>query len=120
MGQGSLLGNLYRFLYSSAMTVLDSAAPLLITEGQKRGLSRLAADAEQGNATLLKRRGVPVAAVVGYGELQRIANIERDLIDVALVLTRAATDSGRRTSLDDVIERFGFTREDLNAMDDPA
>ena len=102
------------------MTVLDSAEALLITEGHKRGLSRLAADAEHGHPTVLKRREVPVAAVVGYGELQRIANIERDLIDVALVLTRAATDTGRRTSLDEVIERFGFSREQLTAMDDPA
>jgi hypothetical protein len=102
------------------MTVLDGAEALLITEGHKRGLSRLAADAEHGHATLLKRREVPVAAVVGYGELQRIASIERDLIDVALVLTRAATDTGDRTSLDDVIERFGFSREQLNGMEDPA
>ncbi len=114
------LGNLHRFLYSFAMAVLDDAEALLITEGHKRGLSRLAADAEHGHATLLKRREVPIAAVVGYGELQRIARLERDLIDVALVLTRAATDTGRRTSLDDVIERFGYTREQLNAIDDPA
>jgi hypothetical protein len=102
------------------MSVLDSAEPLLITEGHKRGVARLAADAEAGQATLLKRREVPVAAVVGYSELQRLARLERDLTDVALVLSRAATDSGRRTSLDDVIERMGFTRDQLNAMDDPA
>lgn len=102
------------------MIVLGSAEAVLITEGQKRGLSRLAADAEAGQPTVLKRREVPVAAVVGYGELQRLASMERDLIDVALVLSRAATDTGRRTSLDEVIERFGFTREQLQAMDDPA
>jgi hypothetical protein len=102
------------------MSVIDSATALLITEGHKRGVSRLAADAEAGHPTVLKRREVPVAAVVGYEELQRIAGVERDLIDVALVLSRAASDTGRRTSLDEVIERFGFTREQLENMDDPA
>jgi hypothetical protein len=102
------------------MTVLDSAASLPVTEGQKRGLSRLAADAEAGHPTVLKRREVPIAAVVGYNDLRDIASMERDLTDVALVLTRAATDTGRRTSLDAVIERFGFTREQLHSMDDPA
>lgn len=102
------------------MTVLDNAEALPVTEGQRRGLSRLAADAEAGQPTVLKRREVPIAAVVGYSELREIASLERDLTDVALILTRAATDSGRRTSLDAVIERFGFTREQLNSMDDPA
>ena len=119
-GYGTSACNLHRFLYSFGMTVLDSAESLLITEASKLGVSRLAADAEEGHAKVLERRGRPVAAVVGYGELQRIAEMERDLVDVALVLTRAATDTGARTSLDDVIEKFGFTREQLNSMDDPA
>jgi hypothetical protein len=33
-----------------------------------------------------------------------------DLRDAALVLVRAATDTGARTSLDDVIAAFGFER----------
>ena len=40
-----------------------------------------------------------------------------DLRDLALVLSRVATDSGRRTSLDDVIAAYGHTRESL-AEDD--
>jgi hypothetical protein len=37
---------------------------------------------------------------------------------LALVLTRIATDSGQRTSLDGVLEAFGHTRESLAALPD--
>jgi hypothetical protein len=63
--------------------------------------------------TVLLRHAVPVAAVVGYNDVRRIAEMERDLTDVALVLTRAATDNGRRTARDDAIAAFGFTRDEL-------
>jgi hypothetical protein len=46
--------------------------------------------------------------------------MERDLVDAALILSRAATDNGNRTSLDDVIAGLGYTREQLEALDDPA
>lgn len=102
------------------MTIFTGAEAVLITEAGRRGLSRLVADAEAGHPTVLRRRAEPVAAVVGYGDVQRLAELERDLTDVALVLSRAATDSGRRTSLDAVIASSGYTREQLAAMDDPA
>jgi hypothetical protein len=41
-----------------------------------------------------------------------------DLRDVALVLSRMIADTGRRTSLDDVIAAFGHTRESLAVIDD--
>ncbi|WP_186301155.1 hypothetical protein [Rhodococcus sp. WB9] len=41
--------------------------------------------------------------------------LERDLRDLALVLARAATDTGVRTDLDAAIERYGFTRADLGS-----
>ena len=61
----------------------------------------------------------PVAAVISYRELQRLQALERDLVDVALVLARSATDNGRRTRLEDVIESLGHTCEQLEAMDEP-
>lgn len=100
------------------MTVAE-AEPLPITEASRRGVSRLVADAENGRATILRRHGEPVAAVISYREFQRLQALERDLVDVALVLARSATDSGRRTSLDDVLADLGYTREQLNAMDEP-
>ena len=58
--------------------------------------------------------------MISFRELQRLQGIERDLVDVALVLARAATDNGRRTPLDAAIEALGFSREQLASVDDPA
>jgi alkylated DNA nucleotide flippase Atl1 len=102
------------------MNLLADAENVPIAEAASRGVSRLAAAAEAGQVTVLRRHSVPVAAVVSYGEVQRLSGLERDLTDVALVLARAATDSGSRTALDDVIGSFGFTRDELDALDDPA
>ncbi len=98
---------------------IDLARPLPITEASRRGVSRLVADAEGGQTTILRRHSEPVAAVIGYQELLRLQALERDLVDVALVLARAATDDGQRTSLDEVIDGFGYTRGQLEAMDEP-
>src|SRR5450756_360148 len=76
---------LHRNLYSFFMTVAE-AEPLPITEASRRGVSKLVADAENGHATILRRHGEPVAAVISYRELQRLQALERDLVDVALVL----------------------------------
>lgn len=111
---------LHRFLCSFAVTIFADAENVAITEASRRGVSKPVADAEAGHTTILRRRSEPVAALVGYQDVQRLAAMERDLTDVALVLTRAATDNGRRTPLDDVITSFGFTREQLNKFDDPA
>lgn len=91
-----------------------------IAEASRRGVSKLVADAENGHPTILRRHAEPVAAVISFHELQRLQGLERDLVDVALVLARAATDTGRRTSLDEAIESLGFTRDQLASMDDPA
>jgi prevent-host-death family protein len=99
---------------------MAAAEPMPITEASRRGVSKLVADAESGHPTVLRRHAEPVAAVISFRELQRLQALERDLVDLALVLTRAATDTGRRTSLDDVIASMGYTREQLASMDDPA
>jgi len=52
------------------------------------------------------------------GRLAEIEEAAADLRDLALVVARAVTDSGRRTSLDDVLEAFGETRESLAALPD--
>jgi prevent-host-death family protein len=102
------------------MSILDGSEAVAITEAGRRGVSRLVADAEAGHSTVLRRRAEPVAAVVSYRDVQRLAELERDLVDVALVLARSASDSGNRTSLDDVVTSLGYTREQLDSMDDPA
>jgi prevent-host-death family protein len=100
------------------MTILHDAHELSVTEATQRGVAGLVAEAEQGADLVVTRRHRPVAAVVGIGRLAELDEAAADLRDLALVLARAATDTGRRTSLDDVLEAFGHTRESLAALPD--
>jgi hypothetical protein len=47
--------------------------------------------------------------------LEELRELERDLWDIALILTRAATDTGARVGLDEVITAFGYDRTTLEA-----
>jgi PHD/YefM family antitoxin component YafN of YafNO toxin-antitoxin module len=110
--------NLYSLLYSFAMTVLHNPHELSVTEATQRGVAGLVADAEGGTDLVVTRRQHPVAAVVSMSRLAELEEAAEDLRDLALVLARAVTDSGGRTSLDDVLEAFGHTRESLDELPD--
>lgn len=97
------------------MTFAGFDASLSVTDASRRGLSRLVADAEAGAGVVVERRGVAAAVVVGAHRMRSILQREDDLRSAALVLTRAATDDGNRSSLDEVIAAFGFDREELEA-----
>jgi len=64
---------------------------------------------------IVSRRGKPAAVVVGVERLASILRREDDLRSAVLVLTRAATDDGNRTTLDSAIAAFGFERAELEA-----
>ncbi len=113
---GVPLANLYRYLYNYCMTIMRDVHELSVTEATKRGVAGLVAEAEQGADLVVTRRNHPVAAVVGIARLELLESAESDLRDLALVLTRAAADTGRRTSLDDVLAAFGHTRNSLAAL----
>jgi prevent-host-death family protein len=98
------------------MTIIRNAHELSVTEAAQRGVARLVAEAEQGAYLVVTRRNHPVAAVVGIARLELLEAAESDLRDLALVLARAATDTGSRTSLDDVLAAFGHTRDSLAAL----
>jgi hypothetical protein len=53
--------------------------------------------------------------VVGVNRLAELEELERDLRSAALVLSRALTDTGEPTSLDDAIVALGFDRAALEA-----
>lgn len=100
------------------MTILRDAHELTVTEASQRGVAKLVAEAEQGSDLVVTRRHRPVAAVVGMDRLAALEAAASDLHDLALVLARSASDTGRRTSLDDVLAAFGHTRESLDALPD--
>lgn len=98
------------------MTILEGAPTVVsVTEATRKGVAKLTRDAEQGHDTVVARHGNPVAAMVSMRRLAELRELERDLRDVALILTRAATDTGARTGLDEIIAAFGYDRATLEA-----
>lgn len=95
------------------MPQVDTQDLISISEANKIGISALVKAAEHGEQRVLVRSGKPVAAVIGIDALQRAEELEERLLDVSLGLTRLLTASERRHSLEDVLDRFGFTREEL-------
>jgi antitoxin (DNA-binding transcriptional repressor) of toxin-antitoxin stability system len=100
------------------MTILSEAREMTVTEATQRGVAGLVADAEQGTDLVVTRRHQPIAAVVSIRRLTELEDAATDLRDLALVLARSATDTGRRTSLDDVLKAFGHSRESLSGRSD--
>jgi hypothetical protein len=100
---------------------VDTNDMLSITEANARGVSKLAAEAFAGRDLVLLRNNKVIAAVVGIDrleELDRLTALREDLELIALTLSRVATDNGNRTDLDEVMARFGITREDLVDVED--
>lgn len=91
---------------------------MTVSDAARRGVAGLVADAEGGTDIVVTRRNQPVAAVVSMQRLAELDELVADLTDLALVLARQATDSGQRTSFDDVLDAFGYTRDELEALDD--
>jgi len=100
------------------MAILHEPHRLSVTEAAQRGVAGLVSEAEQGSDVIVTRRQEPIVAVVSMRRVMEIEDVVADLHDLALVLARSVTDSGRRTSLDDVLAAFGHTRESLAALPD--
>lgn len=96
------------------MPTVDTKELISVSDAGKVGLSALVKAAERGEQRVLMRNNKPIAAVVGIDVLERTEELEERLLDVSLALTRLLTTSERRHSLDDVLDRFGFTRDDLD------
>lgn len=95
--------------------VLPSPETVSVTEAAERGVSAIVRAAGEGHDIVVERHGHAVAAVVSMRRLDELAELEADVRSALLVITRLATDDGRRTDLDDVIAAFGFDRAELEA-----
>lgn len=98
-----------------ALPDLAHSPSIPVSEASRRGIAGLIKDAEAGENIVVARHGRPVAAVVSARQLDRLRELERELRDAALVIVRAATDTGVRTSLDNAMEAFGLDRAELEA-----
>jgi len=86
-----------------------------VTDAAARGVAALIREAEEGTEVIVERRHQPVAAVISVGRFEALREAQRDLRDIGLVLTRAATDTGERFDLDSVIASLGYDRSVLEA-----
>lgn len=85
---------------------------LSVTDASRRGLSGLLKDAQDGYL-VIERHGTPAGAVVSMAQLRQLTDAIESLSEAALVLSRAATDRGRRVGLDEVFAEFGVDRAEL-------
>jgi prevent-host-death family protein len=95
------------------MPTLDTRELISVTEAGRLGISALVKAAERGEQRILMKNNKPVAAVVGIERLEQNEELEEQLLDASVALTRLLTTSERRHSLDDVLARFGISREDI-------
>jgi antitoxin (DNA-binding transcriptional repressor) of toxin-antitoxin stability system len=100
------------------MARIDTNGLISVTDANNLGVSRLVRDAEHGQERVLLRNNKPVAAVVSMKRLEEWEELESDLTDIALTTARMMTTGRRRHSLDDVLERFGYSRERLRQLDE--
>lgn len=97
------------------MPVVDTKELVSISDATKKGISRLVKDVAEGHEPILIRNNKPVAAVISMERLEELEQREDDILDIALGLARWLTAGEQRTSLDEVLTRFGYTREQLRA-----
>ena len=100
-----------------AKVTVESGNFLSVTEANRRGISRLVSEAENGEEFVIGRNSVPAAAIVGIERLSQIQRSEQDLSDLLLATARILTDDGNRTPLDDVLSMFDLSRSDLDQME---
>ena len=89
-----------------------------VSEASNRGVSALVQDAEQGRTRVILRHSKPAAAVVSIARLERMEELEEDLMLLVTTLARVMGDTGRRHSLEDVAAEFGIDLDEPNDNDE--
>jgi hypothetical protein len=92
------------------------ATRISVADAQGLGVEALVREVENGHEFVVVRDEKPVAVVMRGERFERWQQLQDDLIDITLVAARMLTDDGRRYSLDEVLDLFGYTREELEVM----
>ena len=95
------------------MALVQTEDLISISEASKLGVSALVRDAEVGHDRIVLRNNKAVAVVMSMERFERLQQLQDDLVDITLAASRMLTTSGQRHSLDEVLEQFRYTREDL-------
>ena len=99
------------------MPLVDTTQMISVTEANNAGVSALIKATEEGGRPVIMRNNKAVAAMVSIETLEQTEEAEDRILDLCLGLTRVLTANERRHSLDDVLDHFGVTREELEAED---
>jgi len=100
------------------MATIDTTDLISVSEASRMGVSALIKEAEAGHDRVVLRNNKPVAAVLSIQHLEDIQRREDELADISLVASRMLTTSGETHSLDEVLARFGYTRDELRELAD--
>ena len=98
------------------MAKVETDDLISISDANRLGVSALIREAEEGRQRLVLRNNKPVAVVMSVERFEQLQQLQDDLIDITLASSRMMTTSERRHSLDDVLERLGYSREELAEM----
>jgi prevent-host-death family protein len=89
-----------------------------IADANKLGLSALVREAEEGHDYILVRNNKPVAVVMSAERFEKFQESLDDLVDITMAAARTMTSGGRAYTFDEVLERFGYTRDELAVIPD--
>jgi prevent-host-death family protein len=89
-----------------------------MSDASTRGLSALVKDANEHGYTIISRRNAPAAAVVSIARYTALQEAEEDVRDLTVIVDRLLRDDGQRVTMDEVLVRLGYTREELTAIPD--
>ena len=95
------------------MAVNNDAKRISLGDTSARGLPELVREAEEDRQHIIVHDDKPVAAVIGAERYDRLQQLEDDLTATTLVASRILTTSGENVTLDDALQRFGISREEL-------
>jgi len=95
---------------------IDTADLLSISDANKLGVSGLVRRAESGRGYMLLRNNKPVAAMMSVTRLEQLQELEENLLDISLATARMLATGPARHSMDDVLARFDYTREQLRCL----
>jgi prevent-host-death family protein len=98
------------------MALIETDDLISISDANRLGVSALIREAEEGRQRLVLRNNKPVAVVMSVERFEQLQQLQDDLLDITLAASRMMMTSERRHSLDDVLERFGYSREELAEM----
>ena len=100
------------------MAHVETEDLISISDANKLGVSGLVREAEEGHDRIVLRNNKAVAVVMSVERFERFQQLQDDLIDITLAASRMMTTSEQRHTLDDVLEHFGYSREELSGMPD--